>query len=152
MRYTPFPFRDPATKPDWADYTRLGGDRVAVLFEELRAAVGGIDGIIEDIHYLDAETGWVPRYRVGDTVLFVVHISPGQLAATMEVTNDQRERLLAAPLGAELKSIIRAAPSERGIAVVRTPLASSAAVRGFARAVKLKSRIAAFRASESVKR
>ncbi|HUZ47461.1 MAG TPA: hypothetical protein VMW54_12570 [Terriglobia bacterium] len=73
------PFYDPSVKPQWAQLSRLGGDRVTILFKELRASLGKIDGIVERLHFSGIKDGWVVRYSVGPCELFTARISPGLL-------------------------------------------------------------------------
>ncbi len=77
------PFCDPNVKPDWAQLTRLGGDRVAILFEELRRRIGAIDGLIEDLHFASQDEGWVPRYSLDGVTIAHAHIGPGSLEVTL---------------------------------------------------------------------
>jgi hypothetical protein len=77
-------FRNPEKKPDWAQLTRLGGDRVAILFEDLRRRIGAIDGLVEDLHFANQQDGWAPRYSVGGVAIAEVRIAPGRLEAALE--------------------------------------------------------------------
>lgn len=129
------PFRHPDVKPDWAQLTRLGGDRVAILFEELRRRVGVIDGLVEDLHFVGPEDGWVPRYSVnGETVAFT-HIGPGRLEATLHVAGcpagASQRAVPPAPLpGSAMR---RLTDDEHSNALLRAELRTHAAVEAFAR-------------------
>lgn len=130
------PFRKPETKPDWAQLTRLGGDRVAILFEDLRARVGRLVGLTEELHYGGTEWGWTPRYRLGNETIFTVHLLPGILEATVEVDAARREKLLASTkLAAGVKAVIRDASPQGGATRARFRLSNGRAVRSFAKFV-----------------
>lgn len=136
------PLCGPGTKPEWSHFTRLGGDRAAILFEYLRAQVGTIEGLVEDLHYFGDQVGWAPRYSVGEITLFAVHISPGTLEASTELAEPLRNELLAkARISSKLKQAIHSAPVHGKSAALRMPLADRAAVRAFANVVRMKSKI-----------
>lgn len=136
------PFRLPDRKPDWAQLTRLAGDRAAILFEELRRAVGKIDDVIEDLYFSGAELGWAPRYRLGETTLFIAHIFPGRVEASIELEASWKRELLASPrVSTWLKTEIRKAPSSAPTVVLHVLLPTRAAVRSFAQLVAIKSRV-----------
>ena len=119
------PFRDVKTKPEWAQLTRLGGDRVAILFEELRREISGIDGLVEELHFNGTQDGWLPRYRVGDQVLLRVQILPGNLTAILELEESLAKRLLNSPTEAgRIKTWLRAVAIREGIALLRVRLSS----------------------------
>ena len=84
------PFCDPKVRPDWAQLTRLGGDRVAILFEELRRRFGAIDGLIEDLHFASQEDGWVPRYSLDGVAVARVYVGSGSLEATAVLSRDDK--------------------------------------------------------------
>lgn len=86
------PFCDPNVKPDWAQLTRLGGDRVAILFEELRRRIGAIGGLTEDLHFASPEEGWVPRYSLDGETIAHAHIGPGSLEATLGLAGEKEEK------------------------------------------------------------
>ncbi len=138
------PFRDARRQPEWAQLTRLAGDRAAILFEQLRSEISAIDGLVEDLHYLDSEAGWVPRYRVGQKTLLTVHIYPGVVEANLELQEPLREKLVAARnLGRELPAAIRETPASGPVTMVRVRLGSRGTVRALGRAVRLRSRFVA---------
>lgn len=83
-------FRDPATRPQWAELTRWAGDRASILFEDLRRRIGAIEGLREALHFAGAEVGWVARYCVGDVVLFDVEFFPGILESTVYIPASQQ--------------------------------------------------------------
>jgi len=134
------PFRDPHAKPRWAELTRLAGDRAAILFEDLRRRLAGIEGVQEELFYAGPEDGWLARYKTGEQLLFSAHILPGALEASLEVEAPLRDRVLASPgVAAGIKEALRrAALAPRG--KVRLRLSSAALVRSFARLVLMKSR------------
>ena len=138
------PFRNPSRRPEWAQLTRLAGDRAAILFEQLRTAVGSIEGLVEELHFAGPEVGWIPRYRLGETTLFAAHISPGLLEASIELDESVCEKLLASPkTGAEFKAAIRSAITEGGTATVYVSLPTFTAVRSFARETRTKGKLVA---------
>ncbi|HLY59948.1 MAG TPA: hypothetical protein VKV95_04210 [Terriglobia bacterium] len=119
------PFRDVNAKPEWAQLTRLGGDRVAILFEDLRTRISGISGLVEELHFCGPEDGWLPRYRVGDQVLLTVEVLPGNLTASVELPESLAKRLLNSPTGAgRIKTWLRAVAIREGIALLRVRLSS----------------------------
>lgn len=136
-------FRDPQKKPDWAQLTRWGGDRAAILFEDLRRCVSKIEGLQEELYYGGPEWGWVPRYRLGNEVLFVAHIFPGMLEATLYLEESLCGKLLKSPaVSAHMKNAIRAAPVLHREAAVRVRLRNASLVRSFAKLVLEKSQFA----------
>ena len=82
------PFHDPSRKPQWAQLSRLGGDRVAILFKELRQSLGRIDGIVERLSFAGNEDGWVVQYCAGNAELFTARISPGLLEVKIPLDSD----------------------------------------------------------------
>ena len=138
--------RDPNRQPDWAQLTRLGGDRAALLFEEFRRGLAAIDGLVEELFYDGSERGWTPRYRVGVRVLASVAIRPGALEAAVELERALAERLLASARTAKsLKEAIRLAPVSGGAIRLRVRLSTAAEVRALARVVRMKSKSAVLR-------
>lgn len=138
------PYRDPQVQPEWAQFTRLAGDRAAILFEELRAAVGEIEGLREDVHFAGEAVGWVPRYRLGEITLFIVRILPGFLEAIMDVDRPERETLLAAKgVSREIKDILQKAAGHDSSAAIRVRLDSRSQVSRWARLVNARGRLVA---------
>lgn len=138
------PFRDPAAQPQWAALSRLGGDRAAILFEELRRMLAEIDGLQEELFYHGPETGWAPRYCVGSHILFSAHIGPGRLGVTMELDAAEREKLLASKrLGAGMKAAIQSPAPDRSVARVSVRLRSRSDVRALAKLIVLRHRLLA---------
>lgn len=135
------PFRDALRKPEWAQLTRLAGDRASICFEELRRRVSRIAGLEEELHYSGGEWGWTPRYRVGEQTLFTVHVLPGLLEASVDLEALLREKLLESlRVAAPLKETIRNSPVRHGTARTRVRLANRADVRSFANLVLVKSK------------
>jgi len=135
--------RGPAKKPEWAQLIRLGGDRVAILFEELRKSVGTVDGIVERLHYSAGEARWVVQYDVGGTELFSAQISPGWLEAGMPLSRSEAESLLVRRgLSGTIKDAIRSGASEAGSNSIRFQLTDRRTVRSFASLAKAKSKLA----------
>ncbi|HVB28234.1 MAG TPA: hypothetical protein VNG91_00345 [Terriglobia bacterium] len=133
--------RGPAKKPEWAQLIRLGGDRVAILFQELRKSVGTVEGIAERLHY--SEGRWMVRYDVGGTELFTARISPGLLEAVILFSPSERERLLRMrSLSGTIKDAVRSGANEAGSNSIRLPLTDRRKVRSFASLVKAKSKLA----------
>ncbi|HEV2348798.1 MAG TPA: hypothetical protein VG028_03025 [Terriglobia bacterium] len=130
------PYRDPAAKPEWAQLTRLGGDRVAILFEDLRARISGIDGLVEELHFYGEEAGWLPRYRVGDRVLLTVEILPGNLTAAAELEVSLAKKILNSPTRtSRIKTWLRPFAIREGIALLRVRLSSRAHTCSLARLI-----------------
>ena len=124
------PFRNPSAKPQWAQLTRLGGDRVAILFEDLRKRISGISGLVEELHFSGPEDGWLPRYRVGDRVLLTVQILPGSLTAQVELDESLARNLLNSPNEpGRIKAWLRPVAIREGIALLRARLTSRAHTR-----------------------
>ena len=133
------PFNDPAKKPQWAQLTRLGGDRVAILFEDLRREIAKVDGIVESLRYSGSEEGWVAEYRADGTTLFTARTFPGVLEATMTFDASTFERLSrSGKLGARMKNALRIAENS---GFIRLDLNHSSAVRSFASLVVAKSKL-----------
>ncbi len=137
----PNPFRDPSLAPDWAQLTRLGGDRVALLFEDLRARLGKIGGIQEELRYHGPEWGWGPHYRLGGASLCAVRALPGRLEAVIEVEPASLPKLLGSPsLGAGVRSIVAQLFASGSPWQAPIVLSNRTTVRDFARLVVLKSK------------
>jgi hypothetical protein len=135
------PFCDPERPPQWAQLSRLAGDRAAIRFEDLRDQISNIEGLVEELHWLGPELGWAPRYRVGNNSLFVVSILPGRIEASLELDPGGCERALASRrVPAVLKATIRAAAEVSSPAKVRLKLTNRASVRAFASLVRFLSR------------
>jgi hypothetical protein len=125
--------RGAATKAEWAQLIRLGGDRVAILFDELRMSVGGIDGLVQRLHYSDVEERWVVRYEVGDAELFTVRISPGVLEASLTLSWPEVESLLQnRTVSKNVRDVIQNGAREAGSSSARFLLRDRRTVRSFA--------------------
>jgi hypothetical protein len=134
--------RGPARKPGWAQLIRLGGDRVAILFDELRKSVGKIDGVIERLHYSGTEQRWFVQYRTVDAELFTVRISPGVLEAAMLLSPSEVERLLSTrKLSVTIRDAFRTSASGAGSSSVRFLLKDRRTVRSFASLARAKDRL-----------
>lgn len=134
------PVRGPAKKPEWAQLIRLGGDRVAMLFQELRQSVGTVDGIVERLH--GSEGRWVVRYDLGGTELFTARISPGLLEAVIPLSPSDQARLLRMrSLSGTIKDAVRNSANEAGSNSIRLRLTGRRVVRSFASLVKAKSKL-----------
>jgi len=119
------PFRNAKAKPDWAQLTRLGGDRVAILFEELRTSISRIPALIEELHFCGPEEGWLPRYRVENRVLLKVQILPGNLSAMVELNERQHNKVLnSARVAAKVMAWLGTASIREGIALLRVRLSN----------------------------
>ncbi len=141
-------FRDPHARPEWAQFTRLAGDRAAILFEELRAAISDIEGLREDMHFVSEETGWAPRYRLGEVTLFIVRVLPGSLEAVMELERAESEALLTARgISNEIRDVLQKAVARDGRTTIARPLSRRAQVRNWAKAVRARSRAVARQAT-----
>ncbi|HKS94936.1 MAG TPA: hypothetical protein VJV74_02260 [Terriglobia bacterium] len=145
--------KDPKRQPDWAQLTRLGGDRVALLFEELRRRVSVIDGLVEELIYQGPEPGWTPRYRCGETSLFSVIVRPGTLEAVATLDRHERQRALGSTrVTRKMKQRIRDAPVEAEPANLKMPLAKLEDIRAFARLMVLKSQKTAVTPTRAMQR
>lgn len=134
--------RGPATQPGWAQLIRLGGDRVAILVDELRKSVGRIDGVVQRMHYSATEENWVIRYEVGGAELFTVRISPGVLEANVALIRPEVERLLQNPtLSKSVRGVIQNGASEEGTNSIRFLLRDRSMVRSFANLARLRNRL-----------
>lgn len=132
--------RGPAKKPEWAQLIRLGGDRVAILFGELRKSVGSIDGIVESLEYSENEARWVVQYGVGGRELFAARISPGLLEAGMSLSRSEFESLLGMQnLSSAIKEAIRS--SKSAAEAISLPLTDRRTVRLFANLVKVRNKL-----------
>lgn len=144
------PFRDPKQKPEWAQLTRLAGDRAAILFEDLRRRLSKIDGLREELFYHGPEWGWGPRYKAGERILFTARILAGTLQTSLNLEGPLRERVLASSrVASGMKEMIRRAPLSQGKTAVRLCLARRSDVRSFANLVSLKSTLLVSRESKS---
>ena len=131
IRQKPDPLVHSGSKPTWGQIARLCGDRVAILFEELRRRVAHILGLMEDLCLDETSLTWTPRYRVNGRAIFVVEISPGALEAQMELTRAESEKLAASrKLSRRAKSWLDAARA--GSSPFRVRLSNSADVSSLA--------------------
>lgn len=134
--------RGPARRPEWAHLIRLGGDRVAVLFEELRKSIGKVDGIVERLRYLESKSRWVVQYEVGDTELCTMRISPGLLEAEIALGSEDVTKLSRA---GKLEKDLQGAGRDNGIQTdlksVKLALTDRWTVRQFAGLVAAKSKL-----------
>jgi len=122
-----YTFRDAKAKPDWAQFTRLGGDLVSIHFEELRTRISVVSGLVEELHFSGHVQGWGPRYRVGDRVLLKVQIAPGNLGATVELEETLFIKLLRSPKNAgKIKKWLRTVSIREGIALLSVRLSNRA--------------------------
>ena len=130
--------------PQWAQLTRLAGDRAAILFEDLRRRVGKIAGLQEELHYFGPEQAWAPRYRIGEETLFIVRVRPGLLEAAVPLDESLRQKLLASPkLGAEIKEAIRNVSVQDPDTGIKLKLSNPATVRALVNLVLMKSKLLA---------
>lgn len=136
------PVRGPAKKPKWAQLIRLGGDRVAILFGELRKAVGPVDGIVEGLHYSASEARWVVRYSAGGAELFSVQISPGLLEARVPLSASEAEFLLGKRgLSEAIKEAIRNVAIGARSNELKLPLTDRRRVHSLAKLVTAKNKL-----------
>jgi hypothetical protein len=116
--------------------TRLGGDRVAILFEELRRRISTISGLVEELYFCGPAQGWGPRYRVGDRVLLKVHIVPGNLGVTVELEEMLFINLLSSPkIASKIKMWFRTVSIREGIALLSVRLSNRADICSLANLV-----------------
>ncbi len=138
---TPNPFHAAHAKPQWAQLTRLAGDRAAILFEDLRRRASKIAGLQEELHYFGPGEGWAPHYRIGEETLFIVRIRPALLEATVPLDESLRQKLLASPkVAAGIKEAIRSAPVGDPAPEIKLQLSNASTVRAFANVVRIKSK------------
>lgn len=134
----------------WAQLTRLAGDRAAILFEELRKRVGTIPGLVEELRYDGVEKRWTPHYRLGEEALFAAPILPAALEATTTLDAFEREKLLGSRrIGLAMKQSIARAPTVGGSVHMRVRLNSQATVRAFAALIVMKSKLVSSRVQKS---
>jgi Protein of unknown function (DUF3788) len=134
--------RGPAKKPGWAQLVRLGGDRVAILFDELRKSVGRIDGVVERLHYSQPEGRWLVQYQAGGVELFTVRISPGLLEAGILLGPSEIETILKLRgLSGTIKNEIRAAAGHPESCSFRFALRDRRTVRSFANLARMKDKL-----------
>jgi hypothetical protein len=126
----------------WAQLSRLAGDRAALLFEDLRRHLGTIAGLVEELHYDGAAQRWTPRYRLGEEVLFTAHILPAALEATLALDASQRLSMLGShQVSSTMKHLIQQTPVVEGQVSLRVRLNSRAAVKAFSTLVTMKSKL-----------
>jgi hypothetical protein len=134
--------RGPAKKPEWAQLVRRGGDRVAILFDELRKSAGRIDGIVERLHYSAPDDRWLVQYQTGGVELFTVRISPGLLEAGMLLSPSEIETILnLRKLCGTIKNEIHAAAGPTESCPIWFSLKERRTVRSFANLARVKSRL-----------
>jgi hypothetical protein len=133
LRPAPDGLRNPKAKPTWEQLSRLGGDRVAILFEDLRRRVGAIEGVVEDMRFAGREEGWAPSYSAGERELFTVRIVPGRLEGVLRVGERERAALLArCSTSAAAKRALASGRSAAGESEARWVLKNASDVRSFA--------------------
>lgn len=134
--------RGPAKKPGWAQLVRLGGDRVAILFGELRKDVGRIDGVVERLHYSAKEERWMVQYRVEDAQLFTVRILPGLLEADVPMSAAEAGALASTgKLSGVIQEALGVCAGGDGANSVRLALKDRRAVRSFANFLRVRIRL-----------
>lgn len=138
------PFFGPEMKSKWAHLSRLGGDRVAILFEELRRRAGAIEGLAEELVFAGDQAGWTPTYSVEGKILFSAHVGAGSLAVMMRMDARERDRLLASKrVSAAARKALEVARNEGGEYSLRIAVRSRGDVTAAARLIVLRSRIPA---------
>jgi hypothetical protein len=136
------PFFGPELKSKWAQLARRGGDRVSILFEDLRKRVGAIEGLSEELFFVGEDEGWAPRYSLGDRKLFTAHVRPGLLEVELSMNASERAALLASrSLAGTLRGAFESAREEAGKFKVRFAMKSGADVRAFARLIVRRARM-----------
>jgi hypothetical protein len=130
------------TNLQWAQLTRLAGDRAALLFEDLRTRVSAIAGLVEELYYDEFAERWTPRYRLGEAVLFTAHILPAALEATLALDRGERLSLLGSRrLSFAMKHLIQQTLMIEGRVSIPVRLNSRAAVGAFSTLVAMKSKL-----------
>lgn len=133
----------PAKKPEWAQMIRLGGDRVAILLEELRKAAGKVDGIVEVVLFSGKRGGWVVQYEVESSELFTAHIAPGVLEVVIPLSRSEIKSLLRIRnLSGNIQEAIRQSSDGSATARVEFELMNRRRVHSFANLVMAKARFA----------
>lgn len=141
--YRTNPVRGPAKKPEWAQMIRLGGDRVAVLLDELRKAVGKVDGIVEKLHCSPTEACWIGLYRLGGAGLFTLRVLPGLPEASILLSRAEADYFLGTrKLSATIRDAIRNAAGGKGPILLRLPRRDRRLIGSVASLVTGKSRLA----------
>lgn len=131
-RTTKIPFRDPQLKPAWAALSRLGGDQVSLLFEELRCCLGKIEGVIENQEF-DPVEGWLASYRLGPAQLCLLQILPGRLSGLLDLADSQLEFVKQwSRCSSFVKETLKQAPSASSMSQVTFLLSNKSQVRSFA--------------------
>jgi hypothetical protein len=126
------PFCDPEHPPQWAQLTRLAGDRTAILFEDFREQLGVIDGLVEELRYLGPEQGSVPACRVGKHSLCQAHILPGSLMASLKLDRPAWERALnSSRVTGRMKTILRQALDDTSAISQQVNLRTKSQIRAF---------------------
>ena len=139
QRLAPEPLLSDKKRPSWGQLARRGGDRISVLFAELRTRLADIPGLIEELQFDNDSGEWEPRYRVGDRTLFRLQISPGRLDATAEFSAAEVIRLLASPrLSARIRQWLQSVSSDNEGVQLRARISTDGDASSFAAlAVKL---------------
>ncbi|HUY13685.1 MAG TPA: hypothetical protein VMX16_08650 [Terriglobia bacterium] len=126
------PFRDPQLKPTWAALSRLGGDQVSILFEELRSRLSKIEGIVESREYEPSE-GWLASYRTAAGKLCQVQILPGVLTGIIDFSVAQLKSVSEWPRCSNfIKGIIGPFRDHRSTLRIKFPLQQKPQVASFA--------------------
>ncbi len=135
------PFFGSKLKPSWAQLTRRGGDRVAILLEDLRKRIGVIEGLTEELVFTSEAEGWAPTYRLEGKTLATAHIGAASLEVELRVDASERERLLASKrLSNTMKRMLEGARDEAGEFTIRFAIKCPADVGSVSRWIVLRSR------------
>ena len=85
------PFFGSKLKTSWAKLARRGGDRVAILLEDLRKRISVIDGLTEEMAFIEEEKGWAPTYNLEGKTLFSAHVGAASLEVELRMDAAERE-------------------------------------------------------------
>jgi hypothetical protein len=136
------PFFGSDPKAEWARLTRRGGDRVAILLEDLRKRISVIEGLTEELVLIGEEAGWAPTYSLEGKTLFTAHVGKGSLGVELRMDLAERERLLASKkLSAAAKRALEGAVGVEGEFTIRLAMKGPADVGALARLIVLRSSI-----------
>ena len=136
------PFFGPEMKSKWAHLSRIGGDRVAILFAELRRRVAAIDGLAEELIFAGKKAGWTPTYSLEGKELFSAQIGAGSFEVAMRMDARERDRLLASGrLGLATKRALKEARSDADKFPVRFAVKNRGDVAAIAKLIMLRSRM-----------
>jgi hypothetical protein len=135
------PFFGSNPKTSWTKLARRGGDRVAILLEDLRKRISVVEGLTEELVLTSEAEGWAPTYSLEGKILATAHIGAASLEVELRMDAAERERLLASKrLSNTMRRALEGARDETGEFTIRFAIKRPADIASVSRWIVLRSR------------